>query len=109
MLAIVYGGILLYRRSGLKAKCGEGVAVYINNEYNAARIPSVILLTWLFLKTKYRYKKIAGVAICIAGLVLVIFSDVHAHKAEATLLKGTFWWLRGPHFMLSATLARSSL
>ena len=41
-------------------------------------IPSVILLTWLFLKTKYRFKKIAGVAICVAGLVLVIFSDVHA-------------------------------
>nr|GEV06913.1 solute carrier family 35 member F1-like [Tanacetum cinerariifolium] len=41
-------------------------------------IPSVIILTWLFLKTKYRLKKIAGVIICVVGLVLVIFSDVHA-------------------------------
>ncbi|KAJ0518797.1 putative solute carrier family 35 member SLC35F1/F2/F6 [Helianthus annuus] len=110
MLAIVYGGILLYRRSGLKAKWYYylllglvdveanylGVAVYINNEYNAARIPSVILLTWLFLKTKYRYKKIAGVAICIAGLVLVIFSDVHAHvKSGSNPIKGDFLVVAG--------------
>lgn len=41
-------------------------------------IPSVMLLTWIFLKTKYRFKKITGVVVCIAGLVLVVFSDVHA-------------------------------
>ncbi|CAL0318912.1 unnamed protein product [Lupinus luteus] len=41
-------------------------------------IPIVMLLTWLFLKTKYRFKKITGVVICVAGLVLVVFSDVHA-------------------------------
>lgn len=41
-------------------------------------IPCVMLLTWIFLKTKYRFKKITGVIICIAGLVLVVFSDVHA-------------------------------
>lgn len=41
-------------------------------------IPSVMLLTWIFLKTKYGLKKIIGVVVCIAGLVLVIFSDVHA-------------------------------
>ncbi|KAJ0953240.1 putative solute carrier family 35 member SLC35F1/F2/F6 [Helianthus annuus] len=41
-------------------------------------IPCVIILTWFFLKTKYRFKKIVGVVICIAGIVLVIFSDVHA-------------------------------
>ena len=37
-----------------------------------------MLLTWLFLKTKYRFKKITGVVVCAAGLVLVVFSDVHA-------------------------------
>ncbi|XP_020261482.1 solute carrier family 35 member F1-like isoform X3 [Asparagus officinalis] len=42
-------------------------------------IPSVIFLTWLFLKTKYRLRKFAGVAICVAGLVLVVFSDVHSN------------------------------
>ncbi|GAU16541.1 hypothetical protein TSUD_167720 [Trifolium subterraneum] len=41
-------------------------------------IPCVMLLTWVFLKTKYRFKKITGVIVCIAGLVLVVFSDVHA-------------------------------
>lgn len=55
-------------------------------------IPSVILLTWLFLKTKYRYKKIAGVAICIAGLVLVIFSDVHADDRSREYITYTFLW-----------------
>lgn len=41
-------------------------------------IPSVMVLTWFFLKTKYRFRKITGVIVCIAGLVLVVFSDVHA-------------------------------
>ncbi|KAG6525656.1 hypothetical protein ZIOFF_015622 [Zingiber officinale] len=41
-------------------------------------IPCVILFTWLFLGTKYGFRKFAGVAICVAGLVMVVFSDVHA-------------------------------
>ncbi|XP_077211987.1 uncharacterized protein LOC143847156 isoform X3 [Tasmannia lanceolata] len=41
-------------------------------------IPSVIFLTWMFLKTQYRYRKFAGVGVCVAGLVMVVFSDVHA-------------------------------
>lgn len=41
-------------------------------------IPTVMLLTWVFLKTKYRFRKITGVVVCIAGLVIVVFSDVHA-------------------------------
>ncbi|XP_038882368.1 solute carrier family 35 member F1-like isoform X3 [Benincasa hispida] len=41
-------------------------------------IPCVLLFTWLFLKTKYRLRKIIGVVICVAGIVAVIFSDVHA-------------------------------
>lgn len=41
-------------------------------------IPAVIFLTWMFLKTNYRFRKYSGVAICVAGLVLVVFSDVHA-------------------------------
>lgn len=41
-------------------------------------IPCVLLLTWLCLKTKYRFQKFIGVAVCIAGLVTVVFSDVHA-------------------------------
>ncbi|KAG4984765.1 hypothetical protein JHK87_029514 [Glycine soja] len=41
-------------------------------------IPCVMLFTWIFLKTKYGFKKVTGVVVCIAGLVLVVFSDVHA-------------------------------
>ena len=41
-------------------------------------IPCVMVLTWFFLSTKYRFKKIAGVVVCVAGLVIVVFSDVHA-------------------------------
>lgn len=41
-------------------------------------IPSVIFLTWMFLKTRYRFRKFAGVGICVAGLVMVVFSDVHS-------------------------------
>ncbi|KAJ6973251.1 hypothetical protein NC653_033550 [Populus alba x Populus x berolinensis] len=41
-------------------------------------IPCVMVLTWFFLSTKYRFKKIAGVVVCVAGLVMVVFSDVHA-------------------------------
>jgi drug/metabolite transporter (DMT)-like permease len=37
-----------------------------------------MVLTWFFLSTKYRFKKIAGVVVCVAGLVMVVFSDVHA-------------------------------
>lgn len=47
-------------------------------------IPSVIFLTWMFLKTKYRMKKFVGVATCVAGLVLVVFSDVHAGDRAGT-------------------------
>ena len=41
-------------------------------------IPCVIIFTRFFLKTKYRIKKLTGASICIAGIVIVIFSDVHA-------------------------------
>lgn len=41
-------------------------------------IPCVIVLTWIFLKTKYGFRKFFGVGVCVAGLILVVFSDVHA-------------------------------
>ncbi|GMP78332.1 hypothetical protein CsSME_00034284 [Camellia sinensis var. sinensis] len=60
-------------------------------------IPSVILLTWFFLKTKYRYRKFAGVAICVAGLVVIIFSDVHAkdRSGGSSPLKGDMLVIAG--------------
>ncbi|KAK7304290.1 hypothetical protein VNO77_45158 [Canavalia gladiata] len=98
LLAVVYGSIVLYRRKALKAKWYYYILLGLVDveanflvvkayQYTSLTsvmlldcwsIPSVMLLTWIFLKTKYRFKKIAGVAACIAGLVLVVFSDVHA-------------------------------
>ncbi|KAM0013719.1 putative solute carrier family 35 member SLC35F1/F2/F6 [Helianthus debilis subsp. tardiflorus] len=98
LLAIVYGGVLISRRNGMKAKwyyylllglvdVEANYLVVKAYQYTSLTsvmlldcwsIPCVIILTWFFLKTKYRFKKIIGVVICVAGIVLVIFSDVHA-------------------------------
>ncbi|MFS7916266.1 putative solute carrier family 35 member SLC35F1/F2/F6 [Helianthus anomalus] len=98
LLAIVYGGVLISRRNGMKAKwyyylllglvdVEANYLVVKAYQYTSLTsvmlldcwsIPCVIILTWFFLKTKYRFKKIVGVVICVAGIVLVIFSDVHA-------------------------------
>ncbi|KAF3456132.1 hypothetical protein FNV43_RR00780 [Rhamnella rubrinervis] len=98
LLAIVYGSIMLYRKKALKTKWYYYVLLGLVDveanflvvkayQYTSITsvmlldcwsIPSVMLLTWIFLKTKYRFKKITGVALCVAGLVMVVFSDVHA-------------------------------
>ncbi|KAM7278881.1 hypothetical protein ACFE04_006015 [Oxalis oulophora] len=98
LLTIVYGAIMLYRRQALKAKWYYYVIlglVDVEANYLVVKayqytsltsvmlldcwsIPAVMLLTWLFLHTKYRFKKITGVVICVAGLIVVVFSDVHA-------------------------------
>ncbi|XP_065868754.1 uncharacterized protein [Euphorbia lathyris] len=97
LLGIVYGSIMLYRKKALKAKWYYyAILAIVDVEANFLvvkayqytsltsvmlldcwSIPCVLLLTWLFLHTKYRYKKITGVAICVVGLVMVVFSDVH--------------------------------
>lgn len=53
-------------------------------------IPCVIFLTWIFLKTRYRLKKFIGVGICVAGLVTVIFSDVHADDRTSKYMQSLF-------------------
>lgn len=98
LLAIVYGSTLLYRGKPLKAKWYYYVLlglVDVEGNYLVVKayqytsltsvmlldcwtIPCVIALTWFFLKTKYGFRKYVGVAICVVGLVVVIFSDVHA-------------------------------
>lgn len=58
-------------------------------------IPCVLLFTWLFLKTKYRLRKIIGVVICVAGIVAVIFSDVHAGDRAGDIMisfLSTLWY-----------------
>ncbi|XP_051118294.1 uncharacterized protein LOC127242688 isoform X2 [Andrographis paniculata] len=98
LLALVYGGIMLYRRQALKAKWYyyvllglvdvEGNFLVVKAyQYTSITsimlldcwtIPCVLFLTWFFLKTYYRFKKFVGVGICIVGLVVVVFSDVHS-------------------------------
>ncbi|GLT96762.1 hypothetical protein SLE2022_143630 [Rubroshorea leprosula] len=103
MLAIFYGSIMLYRKQALKAKWYYYILLGLVDveanflvvkayQYTSITsimlldcwsIPSVMLLTWIFLKTKYRYKKVAGVVVCVAGLVMVVFSDVHRSDRAA--------------------------
>ncbi|XP_057779002.1 uncharacterized protein LOC130997629 [Salvia miltiorrhiza] len=98
LLVLVYGSIMLYRRKPLKAKWYYYILLGLVDveanflvvkayQYTSLTsvmlldcwtIPCVLFLTWFFLKTKYRFQKFIGVAICIAGLVTVVFSDVHA-------------------------------
>ncbi|XP_010512184.1 PREDICTED: solute carrier family 35 member F1-like isoform X2 [Camelina sativa] len=97
-LAIVYGGIMLYRRPAIKVKWyNYFLLAFVDVEVNFLvvkayqytsltsvmlldcwAIPCVLVLTWVFLKTKYRLMKISGVVICIVGVLMVVFSDVHA-------------------------------
>ncbi|KAI5060806.1 hypothetical protein GOP47_0025226, partial [Adiantum capillus-veneris] len=39
-------------------------------------IPCVLLLSWLFIKTKYNASQLIRVCACVLGLVFVILSDV---------------------------------
>lgn len=103
LLALAYGGWMIYKKRSLQTKWYFYLLLgVIDVEANFLvvkayqftsltsvmlldcwAIPSVIFLTWMFLRTKYRFKKFAGVAICIAGLALVVFSDVHAADRTA--------------------------
>ncbi|XP_019101695.1 PREDICTED: solute carrier family 35 member F1-like isoform X2 [Camelina sativa] len=97
-LAIVYGGIMLYRRPAIKVKWYNYLLLaFVDVEANFLvvkafqntsmtsimlldcwAIPCVLILTRVFLKTKYRMMKISGVVICFLGVVMVVFSDVHS-------------------------------
>ncbi|CAH8310487.1 unnamed protein product [Eruca vesicaria subsp. sativa] len=98
LLAIVYGSIMLYRRPVVKAKWYHYFLLALVNveanflvakafQYTSMTsvmlldcwaIPCVLVLTWVFLKTRYSLMKICGVVVCIVGVVMVVFSDVHA-------------------------------
>ncbi|KAL7106105.1 hypothetical protein ACP275_07G090500 [Erythranthe tilingii] len=104
LLALVYGSIMLYRRQPVKAKWYYYILLgLVDVEANFLvvkayqyttitsvmllgcwTIPCVLFLTWLVLKTKYRYTKLFGVVICIAGLVIVVFSDVHSADRKSS-------------------------
>ncbi|CAN6829077.1 unnamed protein product [Brassica oleracea] len=51
-------------------------------------ISCVLVLTFVILKTKYSSMKITGVALCILGVVMVVFSNVHRWESR----RGSFWY-----------------
>lgn len=102
LLAVMYGAVIIFRKKALKAKWYFYVVLgLIDVEANFLvvkayqytsltsvmlldcwAIPCVIILTWLFLKTKYGWKKFVGVLVCILGVVMVVLSDVHAQDRK---------------------------
>ncbi|XP_024527848.1 solute carrier family 35 member F2-like [Selaginella moellendorffii] len=98
LLAIVCGSIVLIKRPKIKVPWygflllaivdveGNYLLVKANQYTSITSVmlldcwstPCVLLLTWLFLKTRYRLGHFFGVGICVTGLVLVVLSDVHA-------------------------------
>ncbi|KAF5803593.1 putative solute carrier family 35 member SLC35F1/F2/F6 [Helianthus annuus] len=94
-LALVFGSFLLYRRQKLHISWYWYVLLafvavqgsYLANKafqfssitsvtiLNCWTIVWVIMLTWLFLGTKYSLWQFLGAAICVSGLCLVLLSD----------------------------------
>ncbi|KAK4855170.1 hypothetical protein QYF36_004682 [Acer negundo] len=92
LLVIVYGSYMLYKKRALKAKLyyylilglvdvEANFLVVKAYQYTSLTsvmlldcwtIPSVMLLTWIFLKTKYRFRKITGGSNPRIGDILVI-------------------------------------
>ncbi|KAL2950566.1 hypothetical protein AAZX31_20G232400 [Glycine max] len=75
-------------------------------------IPCVMLFTWIFIKTKYRFKKIIGLVVCIAGFVLVVLSDEflvkNADRVELMAMLGLFGGINGST-MLNLSLLTSDM
>ncbi|KAL9263745.1 Solute carrier family 35 member F1-like protein [Drosera capensis] len=67
-------------RRGVNAPTSQSFANYV---LLALVYGSVVLYRRKPLKTKYKFKKFAGVVLCVAGLVMVVFSDVHASDPTA--------------------------
>ncbi|XP_078434783.1 uncharacterized protein LOC144705828 isoform X2 [Wolffia australiana] len=94
-LALVYGGVSLFRRRKLLAPWHWYLAlaiVDVQGNYLVVKayqytsitsatlldcwtIPWVIVLTWLVLGTRYSIPQFMGAATCVAGLGLVLLSD----------------------------------
>lgn len=103
LLTAVYGSMLLYRRKEvqiawywylllaffdveanyLAVKAYQYTAITSVMLLDCWTIPCVLVLTWLVLGTRYERYHFVGVAICVAGLVMVIFSDVHAQDRSS--------------------------
>lgn len=98
LLSIFYGSIFLSRKKPLQVRwyfyillalidVEANYVVVKAYQYTALTsvmlldcwtIPCVLVLTWTFTNTKYKIGQLIGVCVCVLGLALVIFSDVHA-------------------------------
>ncbi|KAJ7976102.1 solute carrier family 35 member F1-like [Quillaja saponaria] len=103
-LALVYGSILLYRRQKLLVSLYWYLILafadvqgnyLVNKAYQFSSIttvtlldcwtiPWVIILTWIFLGTRYSLWQLLGVALCVMGLGLVILSDAWVGGADGS-------------------------
>ncbi|GAB2300702.1 hypothetical protein Dimus_034740 [Dionaea muscipula] len=119
-LAVVYGAIMLYRRNKLVVPwyyyIGLGfVDVQGNYLVNKAfqyssitsvtlldcwTVPWVIILTWIFIGTRYSIWQYVGAATCILGLSLVFLSDagVDSGSGGSKPLLGDFMVVAGTIF-----------
>ncbi|CAA0807453.1 Eukaryotic protein of unknown function (DUF914 [Striga hermonthica] len=73
-LVVVYGNILIYCRKKLLVPWYWYVVlgfVDVHGKY----IAWTVILTWIFLGTKYSVNQFVGSAVCVAGLSLVFLSD----------------------------------
>lgn len=104
LLATVYGSILLHRGKEIQISWYWYLLLAffdVEGNYLAVKayqytsitsvmlldcwtIPCVLLLTWLMLKTRYGRNHFVGVAICVGGIIMVIFSDVHAQDRSSS-------------------------
>ncbi|XP_061340304.1 uncharacterized protein LOC133286829 isoform X2 [Gastrolobium bilobum] len=94
-LALVYGSILLYRHhkplvswywylllgfvdvqgNYLVNKAYQYTSITSVTLLDCWTIPWVLILTWIFLGTRYSLWQLSGAALCVLGLCLVILSD----------------------------------
>ncbi|KAI9291186.1 DUF914-domain-containing protein [Neoconidiobolus thromboides FSU 785] len=67
---------------------------------NACSTPGVVVLSFLFLKTRYRWTHIVGVLFCLIGLIMLVLSDVLLDKdyPASNLLLGNIYCIIGALF-----------
>ncbi|KAK9325237.1 hypothetical protein V1517DRAFT_365488 [Lipomyces orientalis] len=60
-------------------------------------IAVVVVLSFLFLKVRYRWNQVVGIVVCIAGMVLVVIGDLLTDKSYAAvdMVKGDLFVLLG--------------
>ncbi|KAH9316858.1 hypothetical protein KI387_018627, partial [Taxus chinensis] len=119
-LALVYGCVLLYRRQRLQVawywyvllgfvdvegnylvvKAYQYTSITSVTLLDCWTIPWVMILTRLLIKTKYTLCQFFGAVTCIAGLVVVLFSDVSSSVTggskpilgDALVIAGTIFY-----------------